>query len=307
FVPDSLRARNHGFGGELADEQTDRSRSRPQRDHRESASQSSYEENGSEIGGRSGQDGRSTRGDSHQIPTLNITLCLPFRGESDCRSGADGEVTSSATLGAQERAEFHRQRSPHSKPTYSSPSANPALSYARRRHRGPTFVALEKKVRSRGRGPRNLDHRRRCFGAYRDSPVDEVDGIFCTRVCFGERILVLAPTERNVLRHCGCGDARYERYRAAGLLDCSRPQHAGHFHYCLSTGPGSRASDEGRSSLFSEQAVRRTAIARMCGAGADKAPKCGCLGWQRVVLRPVQWIWNLTRDRCPAQTPPGGT
>src|SRR5262245_24620298 len=28
------------------------------------------------------------------------------------------------------------------------------------------------------------------------------------------------------------------------------------FHYCLSTGPGSRASDEGRSSLFSEQAVR---------------------------------------------------
>src|SRR5262249_55024424 len=155
LIPHPSRARNHGFGGERADEQTDRSRSRPQRDHRESASQSSYEENGSEIGGRSGQDGRSTRGDSHQIQTLNITLRLPFRGESDCRSGADGEVTSSATLGAQERAEY-RQRSPHSKPKYSSPSANPALSYARRRHRGPTFVALEKKVRSRGRGPGNL-------------------------------------------------------------------------------------------------------------------------------------------------------
>src|SRR5262245_65462832 len=70
------------------------------------------------------------------------------------------------------------------------------------------------KVRSRGRGAGNLDHRRRCFGAYRDSTVAEVDGIFCVRVCFGERILVLAPTERNVLRHCGCGDARYERYRA---------------------------------------------------------------------------------------------
>src|SRR5262249_22685427 len=84
LIPHPSRARNHGFGGERADEQTDRSRSRPQRDHRESASQSSYEENGSEIGGRSGQDGRSTRGDSHQIPTLNITLHLQIW----CRRGS---------------------------------------------------------------------------------------------------------------------------------------------------------------------------------------------------------------------------
>src|SRR5262249_24614425 len=136
LIPHPSRARNHGFGGERADEQTDRSRSRPQRDHRESASQSSYEENGSEIGGRSGQDGRSTRGDSYQIPTLNITLRLQFRGESDCRSGADGEVTSSATLGAQNERNFIANARHIRNLSIVLRLANPALCYARRRHRG---------------------------------------------------------------------------------------------------------------------------------------------------------------------------
>src|SRR5262249_31387766 len=57
------RARNHGLGRERADEQTDRSPNRAERNHRQSASQPYHAQNGSEVGGRSGQDGRGSRGE----------------------------------------------------------------------------------------------------------------------------------------------------------------------------------------------------------------------------------------------------
>src|SRR5207253_7118291 len=57
------RAGNYGFGGERLDEQTDRSSSRAERNHREGASQPCHEEDGRKIGGRSGQDGGRTGGE----------------------------------------------------------------------------------------------------------------------------------------------------------------------------------------------------------------------------------------------------
>src|SRR5262249_10102363 len=161
LIPLHSRARNHGFGGERADEQTDRSRSRPQRDHRESASQSSYEENGSEIGGRSGQDGRSTRGEARQIAALRKRRSCLMPRATQAPDLCPTVTTCGVTAHCTKRNELMTFARFETKVYFSIRRSLPTFMYEATLS-GPRLCwpGPRTKVRSRGRGAGNLDHRR---------------------------------------------------------------------------------------------------------------------------------------------------